>query len=120
MQENGATHLLDTLKDLLRTKDQMMPAQREKLAKEIGYFATHAHRMDYAQGKRRQQLLGSGAIESTCRQYQVRFKRAGQFWSLPGDQSLLALETLHRNGRWQLLFAHAQPALVSSPQPNQK
>ena len=119
-KSNGASQILDTLKDLLRTKDQMTPAQREKLAKEIGYFTTHAHRMDYAQGKRRQQPLGSGAIESTCRQYQVRFKRAGQFWSLPGDESLLALETLHRNGRWQLLFSHAQPTLASSPQPTQK
>ena len=67
-----------------------------------------------------QPLVGSGAIESTCRQYQVRFKRAGQFWSLPGDQSLLALETLHRNGRWQWLFAHAQPLGTPCPKLNQK
>lgn len=109
-KSNGAILVLDTLKDLLRTKDQMTPSQREELAKQVGYFTTHAHRMDYVQGKRRKQPLGSGAIESTCRQYQVRFKRAGQFWSLPGDESLLALETLHRNERWQLLFAHSQPA----------
>lgn len=101
---------METLQDLLRAKNQMTPAQREKLAKEVGYFEGQAHRMDYAKGKRRQQPVGSGAIESTCRQYQVRFKRAGQFWSLPGDESLLALETLHRNGRWPLLFAHAKPS----------
>jgi hypothetical protein len=120
-KRNGATQVLNALKDLLRSKDQMTPAQREKVAKEIGYFATHADRMDYLKGKRRKQPLGSGAIESTCRQYQVRFKRAGQFWSLPGDESLLALETLHRNGRWPLLFAHAQPApMALTPPAHQK
>jgi hypothetical protein len=62
--------------------------------------------MDYAQGRRKQQPVGSGAVESTCRQYQVRFKRAGQFGSLAGDESLLALETLSRNGRWHELFPH--------------
>lgn len=112
-KSDGAVQVLETLKDLLVTREQMTPIQRQQLAKEIGYFTTHAHRMDYAQGKRRKQPLGSGAIESTCRQYQVRFKRAGQFWSLLGDESLLALETLHRNGRWQLLFAHAQPLVAA-------
>ena len=92
----------------MRHKENTTPAQREALAKEIGYFTTHAHRMNYAAGKRQQQPLGSGAIESTCRQYQVRFKRSGQFWSQVGDEALLALETLRRNERWSLLFPHAR------------
>jgi hypothetical protein len=106
-KSDGAAQVLGALRELLRHKEKMTPAQREQLAKEIGYFTTHAHRMDYAQAKRRHQPLGSGAIESTCRQYQVRFKRAGQFWSLTGDEALLALETLRRNDRWGLLFPHA-------------
>ena len=113
-KSNGGQQVLSTLQELLRTKETMTAAQREKLAKEIGYFTTHAHRMNYAQAKRKQQPVGSGAIESTCRQYQVRFKRAGQFWSLAGDEALLALETLRRNERWTLLFPHAAPtALVA-------
>jgi hypothetical protein len=117
-KSDGAVQVLDTLKDLLRTQAEMTAAQREKLAKEIGYFSTHTHRMDYAQGKRRRQPLGSGAIESTCRQYQVRFKRTGQFWSLAGDEALLALETIRRNERWFLLFSHAkQPVAVAHSPP---
>jgi hypothetical protein len=61
--------------------------------------------------------VGSGAIESTCRQYQVRFKRAGQFWSLEGDEALLALETLRRNERWSELFPHADPKALAAPKP---
>ncbi len=105
-KNDGAAQVLGALQELLRAKESLTPAQREKLAKEIGYFTTHAQRMDYAQGRRKQQPVGSGAIESTCRQYQVRFKRVGQFWSLAGDEALLALETLNRNGRWHELFPH--------------
>jgi len=114
-KSNGGQQVLGALKELLRHKAHLTPAQREQLAKEIGYFTTHAHRMNYASGKRKQQPLGSGAIESTCRQYQVRFKRSGQFWSLAGDEALLALETLRRNERWSLLFPHAhrQPLAIT-------
>lgn len=104
---SGGQQVLGALKELLQTKEGMTAAQREQLAKEIGYFNTHAHRMNYAQALRKGQPVGSGAIESTCRQYQVRFKRAGQFWTLQGDEALLALETLRRNERWTLLFPHA-------------
>ena len=54
------------------------------------------------------QPLGSGAIESTCRQYQCRFKRTGQFWTTAGDEALLCLETFWRNGRWHELYPHAK------------
>jgi hypothetical protein len=52
--------------------------------------------------------VGSGAIESACRQYQCRFKRTGQFWTTVGDEALMCLETLWRNGRWDQLYPHAR------------
>ena len=52
--------------------------------------------------------MGSGAIESACRQYQCRFKRTGQFWTTVGDEALMCLETLWRNGRWDQLYPHAR------------
>jgi len=54
------------------------------------------------------QPLGSGAIESTCRQYQCRFKRTGQFWTTVGDEALMCLETFWRNNRWHELYPHAK------------
>jgi len=115
-KSDGGQQVLGALKELLRNKEKMTPVQREQLAKEIGYFTTHAHRMNYASAQRKQQPLGSGAIESTCRQYQVRFKRSGQFWSLAGDEALLALETLRRNERWSLLFPHSHRQPVAAAQ----
>jgi len=74
--------------------------------KEVDYFHEHQKRMDYRAGRKRGEPIGSGAIESTCRQAQCRFKRPGQYWSQEGDESLLCLETFWRNNRWHLLFPH--------------
>ncbi len=98
-------HGLESLRDATRT---LTTAQRAALQREIGYFSNHKNRMDYKQAKAVGQPLGSGAIESTCAQYQRRFKLTGQFWSLEGDDAFLALSTLHRNERWHLLFPHDQ------------
>ena len=49
--------------------------------KEVNYLQEHQGRMDYRAGKRRGEPIGSGAVESTCRQAQCRFKRPGQYWS---------------------------------------
>ena len=81
-------------------------AQREALRKERDYFNNHCHRMDYTTARKRKEPSGSGAIEATCRQYQCRFKRTGQFWSTYGDEALFALETFWRNGQWKRLFPH--------------
>lgn len=74
--------------------------------KEVNYFHEHQDRMDYRAGRQRGEPIGSGAIESTCRQTQCRFKRSGQYWSQEGDEALLCLETFWRNNRWHLLFPH--------------
>ena len=51
---------------------------------------------------------GSGAIESTCRQYQSRFKTVGQFWSTTGDEAVLSIATFLRNERMHVLFPHVK------------
>jgi hypothetical protein len=85
----------------LRTK------RRATVQSELEYFQSHRARLDYHIAKKHGQPLGSGAIESTCRQYQCRFKRPGQFWTRSGDEALMGLETFWRNGRWHLLFPHS-------------
>lgn len=79
----------------------------EVVRREVNYFHEHESRMDYRAGQRRGEPIGSGPVEATCRQSQCRFKRTGQFWSQRGDEALLCLEMLWRNGRWHLLFPHA-------------
>lgn len=105
-RKDGALDVIEGLQGLRATLDRFTAAQRDALEREIGYFDTHKHRMDYKTGKALGQPVGSGAVESTCNQYQRRFKLPGQFWSLEGDEAFLALATLHRNGRWKRLFPH--------------
>ena len=76
---------------------------------------TGRDRLDYVTAQKKGEPLGSGAMESTCRQYQVRFKRTGQLWSQSGDEALMSLETFRRNGRWHL---HFPPARSLDPSKN--
>ena len=105
-RQNGALDVIQGLEGLRSTLSQLTAPQRACLERAISYFQEHQHRMDYKTGKALGQPVGSGAIESTCSQYQRRFKLTGQFWSLTGDEAFLALATLHRNGRWPKLFPH--------------
>jgi ribosomal protein L34E len=105
-RNDGALDVINGLKQLPATLKTLTRSQRKAIGREISYFEGHKERMDYKAGKALGQPVGSGAIESTCSQYQRRFKLTGQFWSLAGDEAFLALATLHRNGRWKQLFPH--------------
>lgn len=103
---NGALDVINSLEELHKNIAEFSKKEREAIASELEYFDRHKGRMDYKTGKALGQPVGSGAIESTCSQYQRRFKLTGQFWSLAGDEAFLALATLHRNGRWNRIFPH--------------
>lgn len=105
-RKNGALDVIAGLQQMQNNLKAMTRRQRQAIGREIEYFQEHKDRMDYKTGKALGQPVGSGAIESTCSQYQRRFKLTGQFWSLAGDEAFLALATLHRNGRWNQLFPH--------------
>lgn len=80
-------------------------AAGKTIAREQNYFATHAPRMNYQQIARKGWPIGSGAVESACRQKQCRFKRCGQFWTGSGLRHLGALEEARRNHHWDQLWA---------------
>jgi hypothetical protein len=93
--------------DLQTVAQRLRRAQRQQIQREINCFGANLHRMNYPQGAKLGEPLGSGAMEATCRQYQCRFKRPGQFWTTAGDEGRMGLETFWRNQRWHLLFPHA-------------
>jgi len=105
-RKEGALDVIHSLEQLHKNIAEFSKTQRKAIAGEVNYFKEHKDRMDYKTGKASGQPVGSGAIESTCSQYQRRFKLTGQFWTLAGDEAFLALATLHRNGRWNRLFRH--------------
>lgn len=108
LKNQSALKVIEKLEEVV----QAMPVGPEatQARKEVNYLWEHQKRMDYKAGRRVGEPIGSGAVESTCRQTQCRFKRPGQFWSRQGDEALLCLETFWRNERWHLLFPHRSPA----------
>jgi hypothetical protein len=81
----------------------------ETVRREQNYFAGQGHRMRYQQIADRGWPIGSGAVESACRQYQTRFKRPGQFWTETGLRHLCALTEARHNHHWEDLWNPAQP-----------
>lgn len=75
--------------------------------REQNYFASQAGRMAYATIAARGWPIGSGAVESACRQRQCRYKRCGPFWTEPGVRHLCALEEARANGHWDQLWTTA-------------
>lgn len=72
--------------------------------REQSYFASQAGRMAYAEVADRGWPIGSGAVESACRQRQCRYKRPGQFWTEKGLRHLCALEEARGHGHWDQLW----------------
>ena len=92
-----------TLRQIARLKPRRGEAGKV-IRREQNYFATHAGRMNYQQIAKRGWPIGSGAVESACRQKQCRFKRCGQFWSKAGLRNLCALDEARRNRHWDELW----------------
>ena len=75
--------------------------------KEKKYFAGQARRMNYKEIADKGWPIGSGPVESSCRQDQCRFKRPGQSWTRQGFGNLSALDQARRNNHWDELWLAA-------------
>lgn len=108
----------DRVAQVITQLEDLQPSLAGAAAKATGqaieYYSNNRQRMKYKQARKDNEPVGSGAIESTCRQLQCRMKRCGQFWSTSGDEALLCLETFWRNQRWELLFPHARLTAVAN------
>jgi hypothetical protein len=104
---NQAVEVISELDGLIKT---LRGKKRKAVQAERAYLENNRTRLNYApDDQEREEPNGSGAMESTCKQYQVRFHRSGQFWTTAGDEALMCLETFWRNSRWSLLFPHVPP-----------
>lgn len=76
----------------------------ETVRREQNYFANQAGRMNHREWSKRGWPIGSGPVESACRQKQCRFKRPGQFWTPRGMRHLGALIEARHNHHWDELW----------------
>lgn len=104
LRHAGEAGVLRTLEELARTIEEIEPEQRdvdeETILREWQYFDRHRDHFDYASKAERGLPIGSGCIESTCKQYQLRVKRCGQFWSTENLEGLLCLYSQYLSHMW--------------------
>lgn len=68
----------------------------------ISYYTTQRARMDYPSYRARGLQIGSGTIESCCKQLiSARLKQAGMIWSEEGAEAVSAVRAWLKSGRWQ-------------------
>lgn len=99
MHDGGGTALLTWLREQqsLVTTD---PA-RAAIEKLIGYVAERVDRMDYPTYRRHGWQIGTGLIESTCKQVVgQRLKGPGMHWCESGALAMTALKATELNGDW--------------------
>ena len=71
------------------------------------YFVEHAARMDYPRFVAAHLPIGSGAIESLCKNLvEQRAKWAGMRWTARGVQAIVSLRAVQRSGQWAAFWAH--------------
>jgi hypothetical protein len=102
--EGGAVVLAE-----LRSHDvsRHSAAAREEHQKVLGYFANQVHRMDYPTYRSKGWPIGSGSVESACKQVVgQRLKCAGMRWSEAGADAMCHLRALFRSeiGQWDAFW----------------
>ena len=67
----------------------------------LSYYTTHRKRMDYATYRARGLQIGSGSVESGCKQLvSARLKQAGMIWEAPGAAAVATVRAWLKSERW--------------------
>lgn len=75
---------------------------KDEVRKTIAYFDSNAHRMRYADFRRRGLFVGSGVIEAACKTIiGHRLKQSGMRWTVRGANAIIALRCSELSGRWE-------------------
>ncbi len=81
----------------LRAHQARGPAVQEA----ISYYTSHQQRMRYDEYRARGLQIGSGTMESGCKQIvTARLKQAGMIWVLAGARAVAAVRTWLKSDRW--------------------
>ncbi|MBI5649433.1 MAG: hypothetical protein HZC40_03140 [Chloroflexi bacterium] len=83
---------------------QAHTALAEKLQTEAGYFANNQRRMQYLELREDGFPIGSGMVESGCKQFRARFAGAGMRWSRPGAEHLIPIRAALLSDRFDAVW----------------
>ncbi len=106
--QGHAARIADLL-DKLAAQHTGEPAN--KLREEAGFFRNNQRRMKYLEYRERGWPIGSGSIESGCKQFQSLMTGPGMRWSRPGAERMLAIRAAFLSA----CFAESWRTLQNSP-----
>ena len=90
---------------------QLSQSATATVRRNLEYFRTNRHRMQYDRYRRLKLPIGTGAVEGSCKfVVQSRFKKPGARWSEPGLRQMLALKLARLNNQWETLWPHLRLA----------
>jgi hypothetical protein len=107
LMEDGANRVISSIKQWKPDAEDHIRIKRENLH----YFTTNTHRMMYATFKAKGYFIGSGSVESACKQYgQGRLKGSGMRWKKPGIEAIAHLRSAVLNRRTLVILEAAKIA----------
>lgn len=78
----------------------------EAVAAALSYYREHQGRMDYASYRARGLQIGSGSVESACKQLvSARLKQAGMIWQTAGAEAVAVVRAWLKSERWEEALA---------------
>ncbi|MEW6459366.1 MAG: hypothetical protein AB1441_09925, partial [Bacillota bacterium] len=109
--ENILEQKIDAAIEFIERTPAKNQAERDALDGLVRYINTNRSRMVYKTYKERGYPIGSGVVESGCKQIiQARHKQAGMRWNRENAQKMLNLAVSIRSDRWQEFWATQRAA----------
>jgi hypothetical protein len=106
---HGPRATFRALAQLVRTGETV--AVREAARRCFSYMTKHRHRLDYPAARALGYPIGSGRIESACKQVvTTRCKGPGMRWNHPHAQAVLWARCAWLNGEWESAVEQARRA----------
>ncbi len=83
------------------------PSAAKTLQGEAGYFENNRRRMQYLELREDGFPIGSGMVESGCKQFRARFDGAGMRWSREGAERMIPVRAAIMSGRFDEVWRDA-------------
>jgi hypothetical protein len=108
LKEEGGAVVIAVLREWEWPPGQ--PALRAKLDEVLGYFGNNVHRMEYPEYLARGWCIGTGPMESGCKQVGGRLKGTGMRWGKDGADGVAQLRALFlsADGQWDAFWSRQQ------------
>jgi len=98
--EGHAEQITKRLEQVARNK----PKLAGDLRREAGYFREHQRRMNYLELREEGYPIGSGTVESGCKQFKARFAAAGMRWNRSHLENLLPIRAAIMSQRFDQVW----------------